>query len=331
MAILGAGCKRGVQTETVTQPTYANAVQVEDDKTVTVREETTKQPAKAPATSQGSTAPAAAKPGKLTPRPSKGDARTYTGLAPLEKVAFTAQDAQNTRGLGTTKVAHSYGVAKNGQAHSISVGYQAYFANGKFSAFTLDTKTPQKVLYLTFDCGYENGYTAKVLDTLQQKQVPAAFFSTLAHIKNQPELIARMINEGHIVGNHSATHPDFTTIGRTQMAQELEQVETYLRERFGYSAKYFRFPEGSYNESALELVGSLGLVSVFWSCAWADWDVKNPKGAQHAYDTVTARLHPGAVILLHAVSPDNAGALADIIDYAHAEGYVFCSLEQFPL
>lgn len=186
------------------------------------------------------------------------------------------------------------------------------------------------MLYLTFDCGYENGLTNQILDILQEKDVPAAFFCTLDHIKSEPELIARMILEGHIIGNHSSGHPNFSKISRTQMAQEIETCDNYLREHFGYSAPYFRFPEGAYSESALDLVQSLGYKSVFWSLAYADWDTSSQKGKDYAFRTVTERLHPGAIILLHAVSADNAQALGDIIDYARGQGYAFRSLTQLP-
>ena len=235
------------------------------------------------------------------------------------------------RALPRTKIEHSYGVAKDGQPHSISVNNQAFFDSKGYRALCLDTKTQEKVLYLTFDCGWENGYTAKILDVLKEKQVPAAFFCTVGHLKDQPALIRRMIDEGHIVGNHSTTHPDFSTLSRAQMAQEIKTCDDYLRENFHYTAPYFRFPEGAYSEDALDLVGSLGYLSVFWSCSYADWDVSKQNGAAYALETVTARLHPGAVILLHAVSPDNAGAMADIIDWARAQGYEFRSLDQYPI
>ncbi len=239
--------------------------------------------------------------------------------------------ASNPKGLSTEKREHSYGVAKNGKPHNISVTAQKYFESTGFRAVCYDTKSTEKVLYLTFDCGWENGYTYKVLDTLKEKNVPAAFFCTLDHIKSTPDLIRRMIDEGHIVGNHSMKHPDFAKVSRDRMKEEILGCDAYLQENFSYSSKFFRFPEGSYNEVALEVVDSLGMTSVFWSCAYADWDVNNIKGGQHAFDTVTSRLHPGAIILLHSVSPDNAEALGDIIDWARENGYVFKSLNDIKM
>lgn len=233
------------------------------------------------------------------------------------------------KNLSTEKIAHSYGVAKNGVANGISVNAQKFFEENNFKAFCLDTKTKEKILYLTFDCGYENGYTSKILDVLKEKKVNSAFFCTLSQVKENPELIQRMIDEGHIVGNHSVTHPSFAEISTSQIETEIKGMEDYLKENFNYCEPYFRFPMGEYSELALDTVGSLGYTSVFWSLAYADWDLNSQKGADYALKTVISRIHPGAVILLHSVSPDNANALADIIDSARAEGYEFKSLRDY--
>lgn len=252
-----------------------------------------------------------------------------TGRPILPLAEFTVNDPDNSRKLPTEKFEHSYGVAKNSQPHMNSVNAQNFFDTKGYSAFCLDRKSTEKILYLTFDCGWENGYTDKILDILKKKNVPAAFFCTLDHIKSSPELIARMINEGHIVGNHSSKHPNFSQISRQRMADEILECDNYLRQSFGYTSAFFRFPEGCYNESALELVGSMGYTSVFWSCAYADWDVNALKGGDYAFKTVTSRLHPGAVILLHSVSPDNYAALGNIIDWARKNGYEFKSLDYY--
>lgn len=254
-------------------------------------------------------------------------AATFTGYPSLEEVTLKCIDPENSRGLSTEKISHAYGVAKNGKPHQISVDSQKLFTSKKFKAVTYDVKNQDKVLYLTFDCGYDNGYTDKILDTLKQKKVKAAFFCTVDEMKSAPDVIARMIKEGHIVGNHSTTHPSFDEISRSEMTKEIQNCDNYLRKNFGYTSKYFRFPKGDYSECALELVGSLGFVSVFWSLSYADWDTKAQKGGDYAFEKVTSRLHPGAVILLHAVSSDNAEAMGRIIDYAREQGYEFKSLE----
>lgn len=231
--------------------------------------------------------------------------------------------------FSSKKIAHSYGVAKNGVANEISVNAQKYFDTNNFDAFCLDTKSEEKVLYLTFDCGYENGYTSKILDVLKKKNVNAAFFCTLPQVKENPDLIKRMISEGHIVGNHSATHPSFAEISTEQMTEEVKKMERYLQTEFNYSEPYFRFPKGEYSDLALNQLNSLGYTCVFWSLAYADWDLKSQKGKDYAFDTVVSRLHSGAVILLHSVSPDNANALSDIIDEARNQGYKFVSLRDY--
>lgn len=252
------------------------------------------------------------------------NAGTYTGYKPLPPVNFTVADPDNMRGLSEKATGFGFGLGKNGSRPTQSINNQKML--DKYKALALDVKSEGKVLYLTFDCGYENGYTGKILDTLKAKKVPAAFFCTLPFIRQQPALVTRMIKEGHIVGNHSDSHPVFPNISRTEMAKEVQTCDNYLRTKFGYTAPYFRFPTGSYSDNSLELVQSLGFQSVFWSVAYADWDPAKQKGTQFALDTVTSRLHPGAVILLHAVSKDNTAALGDIVDWARAQGYVFKSL-----
>ena len=249
-----------------------------------------------------------------------------SGFAPLDRISYTVSDEENKKGLSTEKKSHSHGPASGGKAHHTVVEFQKNF--DKYGAVTLDT-SGKKVLYLTFDCGYEyENLTSKVLDVLKEKGVNATFFCTLDHIKKEKDLIARMIKEGHIVGNHSANHPSFANISRSEMAKEIEETENYLRENFGYAAKFFRFPAGEYSESALELVQSLGYKSMFWSVAYDDWNVNNVRGKDYAIEKVMSRLHPGAVILLHSVSKDNAQALSEIIDRARGQGYEFRSVEE---
>ena len=259
---------------------------------------------------------------------------------PEETVSYTKNTKDNstestviTKQLSNEKIEFSFGVAKDGKPNVQSVNNQQLFDGyGDVSALALDTKVynEKKVLYLTFDCGYEyNNNTALILDTLKEKNVKAAFFCTLDYVRKNPELTTRMINEGHIVGNHSSTHPVFPNITRTKMAAELSGMNDFMVSNYNYSTKYFRFPTGAYSHNALELVTSCGYHSVFWSLAYDDWNTDNQRGSEYAYKTVTARLHPGAVILLHAVSVDNGNALGDIIDYAENNGYTFVSLDSY--
>ncbi|MBQ8495535.1 MAG: polysaccharide deacetylase family protein [Clostridia bacterium] len=256
---------------------------------------------------------------------------TTTTAKTLPPVTFDVTDPENTRGLSTERIDFSFGAAKGGKPHSVTVNNQQRYDTSGTNTLAWDNKSGDKVLYLTFECGYEYGnLTSVMLDTLKEKRVPGAFFCTLHYLKTAPEVVVRMINEGHIVGNHSKSHPsDCAALSRTALAEEVLGVHNHLRTKFGYDAKYWRFPAGVHSENALELVDSVGYRSVFWSIAHTDWDPKNQPGEEKSFQTVTERLHPGAVILLHTTSPDNAAILGRFIDYARAEGYTFRSLDDY--
>jgi peptidoglycan-N-acetylmuramic acid deacetylase len=185
----------------------------------------------------------------------------------------------------------------------------------------------QKKVYLTFDEGYENGYTPKILDTLKKHGVNAIFFVTGPYIKEHPELVKRMLAEGHKVGNHTIHHPVLPDITVDKLEQELWGLEKQFRETFGTGFKYMRPPRGEYSERVLAASRQLGYKTVFWSFAYMDYDVSNQKGEDYAYEKVMKSLHNGAVILLHAVSKDNADALDRIITEVKAQGYEFCSFD----
>ncbi|OQA48706.1 MAG: Peptidoglycan-N-acetylmuramic acid deacetylase PdaA precursor [Firmicutes bacterium ADurb.Bin300] len=337
-AVFFSACNKNVieNTNTDTTSTVSESANVTDTSLPqsTFQPETqTETPSSTNSPTQESTMPPTVKPITVGTIPlnknssygeNTGTSATYTGLEPLPLKKFTVLDPENTKGLGTAAKLHSYGVAKDGKPNKISVENQKYYS--QYGALTLDT-SGEKVIYLTFDCGYENNQTEKILDTLLNKQIPATFFVTLPYLKSSPKIAARMIKEGHTVGNHSSTHPDFSTINRTLMSKEIQEVDNYLRLHFGYSSPYFRFPRGVCSDNSLELVFSLGYTSVFWSTAYADWDTANQRGADYAFSTVTSRLHPGCILLLHAVSSDNASALGKIIDFALREGYSFVTLD----
>ena len=197
----------------------------------------------------------------------------------------------------------------------------------RYKTFYIGNQT-EKVLYLTFDEGYENGYTGIILDCLKEKQVPAAFFITMPYLKNETELVDRMVNEGHIVGNHSVNHPNLAKISLEKVNLELKGLDDLFYEKYGIHMSYLRPPEGEYSEKLLAYTGDVGYKTILWSFAYRDWDIKNQKGAEYAFNQVTPYLHNGAILLLHAVSSDNAAALPRIIDYAREQGYEFRSLDE---
>lgn len=253
-----------------------------------------------------------------------GSKSKYTNLPPLKPVNFTITDPNNANNLSTTRVGHWFGTNTDQPKR-----FQQQYESKGWQALTIDTKSTEKVLYLTFDCGYENGQTAKFLDVLKEKGCKGAFFLTLEYVLERPDITARMIEEGHIVGNHSSYHPDFSKITRERMGKELQRWENYLRINFGYTSKYFRYPSGAYSDCSMDLVGSLGYRSIFWSYAFDDYTEGKFPSKDQVFQYVTNRLHPGEVLLMHTLSPGNADALGDIIDYARAQGYEIRTLDQY--
>lgn len=187
-----------------------------------------------------------------------------------------------------------------------------------------------KVIYLTFDEGYENGYTASILDTLKEKNVVAIFFVTMPYVKQNPELIQRMIDEGHFLGNHTVNHPSMPEVTDDEkLAKEITELHDYILQNFNYEMKYLRPPKGEYSERTVKLSLDLGYKTVLWSSAYDDWDRNNQKGAEYAKKMIYNNLHNGSVILLHAVSKDNAEVLGDAIDEIRNRGYEFRTLDEF--
>lgn len=217
--------------------------------------------------------------------------------------------------------------SKNGELPSINEEGFKGIVQKQGAIFLGDTS--QKELYLTFDNGYENGYTARILDVLKEKKVPATFFVTGHYATTQVELLKRMAAEGHLIGNHSWSHPDMTTVSDAKLREELDKVKAEVAKITGQQdMRYVRPPRGIFDERTMAAGNAGGYTSVFWSVAYKDWDTKMQRGSQYAFDNVIAQLHPGAVILLHSVSRDNAEAMGQIIDAARAKGYTFKSLDE---
>lgn len=189
-------------------------------------------------------------------------------------------------------------------------------------------RSGEKKLFLTFDEGYENGFTAVILDVLAKTQTPAAFFVTGPYLEGQGELIKRMIDEGHVVGNHTVHHLNLPNQPVETVQSEISQLNEKCMSLYGYTMRYMRPPEGEFSERSLAATNALGMKTVMWSFAYKDWDVHSQRGAAYAYESVMPYLHDGAVILLHAVSSDNASALERIINDAKALGYAFKSLDE---
>lgn len=198
--------------------------------------------------------------------------------------------------------------------------------DNKWGQYAADFIHPDsKYVFLTFDEGYEYGYTPKILDTLKEKNVKAVFFCTMDFVKSHPELVQRMIDEGHVVGNHSLTHPakGIPTLSVEDQIKEVDEVTKYVKEKFNYDMYLFRFPEGAFSEQSLAVVQSLGYRSVFWSFAHRDWYTDDQPDVQEALQNALAKVHGGGITLLHAVSQTNTEMLADYIDGVRAKGFEF--------
>ena len=191
---------------------------------------------------------------------------------------------------------------------------------GKYNAYYIASDSGNNI-YLTFDEGYENGYTSQILDVLKEKNCSAVFFVTYDYVCKNPDLIQRMIDEGHIVGNHSYSHPHFPQIPLEEAQEDVVSLHEYMEENFDYTMTLFRFPYGEFSEQMLGLMDSLGYKTLFWSWAYKDWETDNQPDPAAALEKITKAEHPGAIYLLHAVSETNTAVLGDAIDHMRENGY----------
>ncbi len=200
---------------------------------------------------------------------------------------------------------------------------------GKYSSYNhIDTE--EKVIYLTMDEGYENGYTPTILDTLKEKGVKATFFVTEQFYDEHPELIQRMIDEGHTIGNHSSSHPasGMPSLGLKGEYKDIMNMNDKIYDTFGYQMNLFRFPAGNASTQAVALLEEMGYSSIFWSFAYYDYEPDDQMDPTEALKQTMDYIHPGAIYLLHAISKTNTEILGDFIDGAREKGYEFGILEE---
>lgn len=199
--------------------------------------------------------------------------------------------------------------------------YGALSAQSSYGKYASSYIMPDNKIYLTFDEGYENGYTAEILDVLKAKNVKAVFFITMSYAKSEPALVRRMIDEGHVVGNHSTAHLSFPEMALEDAYADIKALHDYVYDTFGYSMSLFRFPMGESSNRTQALLQELGYTSVFWSFAYKDWETDNQPAHDEAFTKITDCAHPGAIYLLHAVSQTNTKLLPSIIDDFRQKGY----------
>ena len=198
--------------------------------------------------------------------------------------------------------------------------YNAYFVGA----------ADKKVIYLTFDAGYENGYTPAILDALKKHKVKATFFVVGNYLNTSPDLVKRMIAEGHIVGNHTNTHPDMSKISdMASFQKEISAVESKFKEITGQNMKkYYRPPQGKYSVNNLKQANELGYKTIFWSLAYVDWYQDKQPTKEQAFEKLLPRIHPGAVVLLHSTSKTNSEILDTLLTKWEAAGYTFGTLDE---
>lgn len=245
--------------------------------------------------------------------------KSETTTKAVETTAPTAKAVAGLDSLSTEKVVWGPGNIVDHKQPNDPLLLQKQYASMN-AKWLLDD---DKKICLTFDEGYENGYTPQILDTLKEKKVKAIFFVTYDFASQNPDLVKRMIDEGHIVGNHSYRHYSMDEVSDDVAKEEVTYLHKYIKDKFNYTMSYFRFPKGEFSERSLQIVKDLNYKSVFWSFAYADWDPDNQTEENQAFTHICESTHPGAILLLHAVSKTNADILGKVIDDIKKQGYTF--------
>lgn len=199
----------------------------------------------------------------------------------------------------------------------------------KYNAYYINAQTNEKVIYLTFDCGYENGYTEKILDILKEHDAKAMFFVTKSYIKSNKDIVKRMKEEGHMVGNHTCTHPSLPDKSIKKVKSEILDCAAYMKEETGYEMdKFIRPPMGEYSNRTLKITKDLGYKSIFWSIAYLDYDVNKQPGKAYVIKHFKENYHKGAIPLIHNVSSSNTQALDEVLTFLEDKKYRFGTLDE---
>lgn len=221
-----------------------------------------------------------------------------------------------------------WGIKRNDNHNQPDLGAENKRLIDKYNGIAIGNNE-DKNIYLTFDLGYEGGYTAKILDDLKEKNVKATFFITAHYLNTASDLVKRMIDEGHIVGNHTVNHKSMPDLSDEELKTELMNLNQTLYEKFGYEMKYMRPPKGEFSERTLSLTDSLGFKTVMWSFAYVDWNDDSQPSKEDAMKKIISNLHNGEIMLLHATSKTNSEIMGEMIENIRKEGYEIKSLEEF--
>lgn len=250
----------------------------------------------------------------------QGEKRILLNEQNGELLVSNLQDLSQFDALSNQKIEWGIGKTKlsNGQPRDPVEANQTF---GKYNAVFIGPESKQ--VYLTFDNGYENGNTPKILDILKEKNVPAIFFLTGDYVKDNKELIQRMLADGHVVGNHGYRHKSFPTLTSQELSDEIMKLDEMMKADHNYDMALVRPPKGEFSERSLAVSRQLGYQTLFWSFAYLDFDVNDQPSPEKSLERSLAGLHPGAIYLLHSLSNTNVEILPDLIDQIRAQGYSF--------
>lgn len=221
-----------------------------------------------------------------------------------------------------------WGIKRNDNHEQPDVGNVNRKILDKYQGLYMGNKE-QKLVYLTFDLGYEAGYTPKILEVLKQNEVKATFFITAHYVNTQPDLVKQMIDEGHIIGNHTVNHKSMPSCSLETIKKEVMDLHSEIYDKFGYEMKFIRPPKGEYSERTVAYTNTLGYTSVMWSFGYDDWDEKKQGREEYGKKKILDNVHNGEIMLLHATSKDNANILDDVIKEIKNMGYEFRNIDQF--
>ena len=229
-------------------------------------------------------------------------------------------------GISDKKI--EWGIQRKNNHEQPNLGQKNVELINKYNGMALGN-SEKKYIYLTFDLGYEAGYTEKILNALKENSIQGAFFITAHYVNTASDLVQRMIDEGHIVGNHTVNHKSMPSLSDEELKKEVMKLHSQVYEKYNYEMKFLRPPKGEYSERTLSLCENLGYKTVMWSFAYVDWDEKKQPSESVAMDKIISNLHSGEIMLLHATSKTNADIMSQMIKKVQEEGYEFKSLEEF--
>lgn len=270
------------------------------------------------------TAPSSAPSPSPSPSPVPAPSTTPTPAPTKTPIEEMPIDYEAISALDGTKDGWGQGLEKDDLNRPVGA-LSAQETYGKYSALFIMPE--EQKFYLTFDEGYENGNTAAILDVLKEKDQKATFFVTYSYVRDNPALVQRMIDEGHVIGNHSVRHLSMPDLTLEEARGEIVTLHTFMRDTYGVEMTVFRPPMGEYSQQTLALTQALGYKSAFWSFAYYDYEPDDQMGREAALAKVAENIHPGELVLLHAVSTDNTAILPDLIDILRGQGYEILPLQ----